>query len=365
MKSVINFFSYISCIVMYMLILPAFAADQQMQEELKELMQTYTNDKYYDCVCWLTSHNSYAHRQGGDAIKKSYYINPNQILNIKGQLEFGVRGFMIDLYYELDKNNDKTGQINIAHAPNEHSSFRFYEQSFILFLTTIKDWLDSNPEDIITLHLESYIKDNALIIKNVEEAGLKKYLFDLLDNNDNWPTLGWMRENNKRLIIFSDKREDEGNGIIGVSSTMETEYDIGKFSNCEKRLDGRQRKSPIFTFNHFYKYSVVPVFTTMAEVFRKLEYIVDTNTDLTLVNQNQYKNLVQRIALCFFQEGQWPNFMAVDNVSSLGGGERKIVIDINKNNNCCIGGYKYYNGKNDGNGMTCNEAGICYQEKKN
>ena len=40
--------------------------------------------------------------------------------------------------------------------------------------------------------------------------------------------------------------------------------------------------------------------------------------------------------MCFLQESQWPNFIAVDDVGyKKEGGERKIVLDINKNNKAC------------------------------
>ena len=337
MRKIVVSLYYINYIIVMVvvLILPALA-DVQNPKELELLMQTYTDNKYYNCVCWLTSHNSYAHRRDNTGlIKNIYYINPNQILDIKEQLEFGVRGFMIDLYYELDKNQDKTNRINMAHATNEHSSLHFYEQPLAPFLKTIKEWLDSHPNDIITLHLESYIRNYGLLVKNLKDAGLYELLFNF-DSEAKWPTLGWMRKNNKRLVIFSDKFEDAGYGIMYVSDTMETEYDIGEFPNCEKRSEGRAKKSPIFIVNHFYKFSIIPGATKTIATVRSIRSIIDKTVDLTLINQNQYQNLVRRAGICFFQEGQWPNFMAVDFIGAINGGERKITLDINSNNCCCL-----------------------------
>lgn len=93
-------------------------------------------------------------------------------------------------------------------------------------------------------------------MKIIAVAGLDKYLFDLCEYNGGkaqkgkdqcrctdrtnkklselrWPTLGEMRAQKKRLVIFSDKIEDTGYGIMYVSSTMETKYDISDYPNCE------------------------------------------------------------------------------------------------------------------------------------
>lgn len=49
--------------VIFILASPHFAnADiSNSGDEYKELMETYTNNKLYNGVCWLTSHNSFAY----------------------------------------------------------------------------------------------------------------------------------------------------------------------------------------------------------------------------------------------------------------------------------------------------------------
>lgn len=335
------------------MILPLIANAQEAIE--LALLRQYTNDRHYNCICWLTSHNSFAYRKDETgSIKNTHYLRPNQVKNIKEQLEFGVRGFMIDLYPNINKERPNTSII-LSHRRTE-MSWDNYDQEFSYpFLQTIKEWLNDpkNIDDIITIHLESYVRSYRKIVDELDaveakdknktnEPKLKSYLFDLCEYNGGksqegkaecfwpngektikWPTLGEMRQKNKRLVIFSDKAEDAGYGIMHVSRTMETQYDISNFSVCEKRLDGRVETAPVFVLNQLYSWAIVP---GLGYFKYHPAYI------------NTYEELVRRTGTCFLQEGQWPNFIAVDNVSGKGGKERELVLAINKNNkeHCCF-----------------------------
>ncbi len=101
-----------------------------------------------------------------------------------------------------------------------------------------------------------------------------------------------------------------------VSTTMETQYDLSEYPACEKSREGRSPKAPMFVMNHFYKYEPIPGARLIADFDRV----------------NEYDELLKRVSSCFYQENQWPNFIAVDNVGSKKGGERAIVIDINNRN---------------------------------
>lgn len=259
---------------------------------------------------------------------------------------------MVDLYYQ---NDDPQNSIILAHRLKPEPAFwnrRYFKQDFSSpFLTTIKKWLHDNPQDIITIHLESYVRNHKKIIDELEvadknsekeanESSLKSYLFDLCEYNggksqqgkeecfwpnDNkktikWPTLEEMRKLNKRLVIFSDKVEDAGYGIIHVSNTMETQYDISEFPVCEKRAEGRVQNALVFVMNHFHKYMAIP----------GADFIWDYSA-----KANKYSALLLRSGACCLQENKCPNFIAIDDVGLYGKGDRRIVITINKQNFMC------------------------------
>lgn len=160
-----------------------------------------------------------------------------------------------------------------------------------------------------------------------KKAGLKEYLFDLRDFNNQWPCLGKMRmtgNHGKRLVIFSDKRVNVGYGIMHTANYMETEYNLRESPACEKRGDNRAYNSNLFVMNHFYP---VPLSSAPLVTFLhgKAPYVgIDIYYGL-----NSYKNIVGRVCDCLNQERKFPNFIAVDNVG-IGGDEVLVVLDINK-----------------------------------
>lgn len=314
------------------------------------LIQSYTDNKYYHRVCWLASHNSFAYK---DDSFSSMWLHPNQKKSIQEQLLHSVRSFMVDLYYE---DNNPSKSIILAHK-NDITGGKNYVQKFSSpFLSTIKEWLNDpkHQNDIITVHLESYVQSYRKIIDTLDaidadsksgtsESNLTSYLFDLCEYNGGvakegkakcdwlnekqletkqlrWPTLGEMRQKNKRLVIFSDQVEDVGYGIMHVSNTMETQYDISAitgYSNCEMRREGRALKAPIFIMNHFYGWEAIP----------GLGYFYEAT--------NEFNEMAKRAGICALQEGQWPNFIAVDNVGSNGGKEQLIVLAVNEHSEKC------------------------------
>lgn len=310
------------------------------ESEAELLVHSYTNDRYYNQVCWLTSHNSFAYKS--DFLNQ--FLFPNQQKNIRNQLLYGVRSFMIDLYYE---NDDPNASIILAHN-NDLTGGKNYVQKFSSpFLSTIKEWVNDpkHQDDIITIHLESYIRDYDKIKDEIDNAELGEYLFDLCEYNGGktqkgkarclllddaeldlnelgWPTIGEMRERKKTIVIFSDKTEDVGKGIIHISSTMETKYDLREYPYCEMRLEGRSLQAPIFIMNHFYGMQAIPY--GIGRYYRWKD-------------ANEFYKIVTRAGECALQSGQWPNFIAFDNIGYQNNDERKIVIEINNFNRNCYG----------------------------
>lgn len=294
------------------------------KQPTKFTVNSYDDSLSYQEVCWLTSHNSFAH-PGSDLAIKMQFVH-NQTLTISEQLEYGVKSFMIDLWY---KNEDDKKEIVIAHAARIFSNRTplFFEQSFLGFLKIIENWLNTHPEDIITIHLESWVGNYEKIIEVIKTAKLYDYLFDL-DQNKNWPTLGEMRKTKKRLVIFSDTGDDKGFGIMPLEERyMETEYDLGKYEGCEMRTDHRApiHNADLFVMNHFY--GMPPMINGI--ITKLIPPFVYEKTHV-----NNYEKMRERICKCRYEIGRWPNFIAVDFVST-GGQETKIVSDINSHKIDC------------------------------
>lgn len=278
---------------------------------LHRLLNSYSSTRSYDDVCWLTSHNSFTYK---NSLFEKQFL-PNQSLTIKEQLEYGVRSFMVDLHYDSSRN------IVIAHG-----DALLFKQQLLPFLNTIKDWLDNNKDDIITIHLESYVGNYVDIMAVINTANLQGYLFDLGLSTNNWPTLGNMRANDKRLVIFSDNISDVGVGIMHTAKYMETQYDLASYPCCDMRIGNRAVTAPLFVMNHFYSIMITPRAGVWSSYFSASSEV------------NSYKRLEKRICDCINNGppfGKWPNFIAVDFAGTLGGEELKVVLDINNKSIAC------------------------------
>ena len=80
-------------------------------------------------------------------------------------------------------------------------------------LAVFKKFLEKNKSAIITLTLENYATEPGLLDSHIEASGIQNMILKPSDWNPaekkGWPTLRWMIDNNKRLVIFNDKNAAE------------------------------------------------------------------------------------------------------------------------------------------------------------
>ncbi|HBR70541.1 TPA: hypothetical protein DIC20_03510 [Candidatus Dependentiae bacterium] len=78
-------------------------------------------------------------------------------------------------------------------------------------LTTVKEFLDANKDEVIFIFIEDNVKNGKAIDEQINKSGLSSHILKPSDwdpaKEGGWPTFGWLRKNNKRLILFtsSDK----------------------------------------------------------------------------------------------------------------------------------------------------------------
>ncbi|WP_339744948.1 PQQ-binding-like beta-propeller repeat protein [uncultured Rubinisphaera sp.] len=184
----------------------------------------------YDQCCWLCSHNAFSASSSG-----WWFSQQNE--GIVWQLEVnGVRALMLDLYL---REVNGTSQVVYDHeGAGKFLHWRLNWELFSRSLREIKDWLDANPNEVVTLLLEERVRPSApgsnlnqkyantkqLLESAFQDAGLMTttpgagYVFwsdrenaaqngQLAWNvaSDGWPTLQWMVESGHRLPVFSDR----------------------------------------------------------------------------------------------------------------------------------------------------------------
>lgn len=142
---------------------------------------------------------------------------------IPGQLATGIRGLMITTYdWSLSWSSlIKEGRSVVCSHPAQESIV-FQKNGKPLYQTLhyemnrIFNFLKSHPKAVITILFEDYA-DPSKMSRDLKEIVMKNSYDPILHPSDwpaaqqkgEWPTLGWMRKNNKRLIMFTQVNESQ------------------------------------------------------------------------------------------------------------------------------------------------------------
>lgn len=124
----------------------------------------------------------------------------NQNLAVTKQLDFGIRF----LQGQTHKSPFDNSIIELCHT----SCFLEDAGTLNSFLRTVKTWLDTHPNEVVTLLLTN--QDSFPVSKLGDvfaDSGIKQYAFTPPTSPsvlamDEWPTLGEMISNGKRLVVF-------------------------------------------------------------------------------------------------------------------------------------------------------------------
>ena len=246
-------------------------------------------NRSYDQVRYVTTHNAMSNAM--DSWKQ-----PNQNLDIPAQLQAGVRGLMLDTYRAGGKN--QFDQIQVPDADPDasymcHVLCVLGKQPLAEGLEEIREFLDANPGEVITLIIESYLS-HELTATAFAEAELTPYAY--VHTGDAWPTLGQMIDAGTRLVVLQDKALEPGlPWLMNVwSHAFETHYSAAAPENFSCALNRGTSTNALFIFNHF-----------LTGVFGAPELAEQVNYNPFLLN---------RINECEAFHGSPGNFVTVDFV---------------------------------------------------
>ncbi|KAF2014618.1 hypothetical protein BU24DRAFT_217683 [Aaosphaeria arxii CBS 175.79] len=153
-------------------------------------------DKAYNNITHLGAHNSPFLRDS----TTSFSTSGNQYYNTRTQLESGVRL----LSGQVHKKNNTSGNSawHMCHSSCDLLDAGTLEE----WLSEIKSWMDSNPNDVVTVLLVN--SDNASPAElgaSFESTGLDKLAYSppsLSQPPETWPTLQSLISNGTRLMTF-------------------------------------------------------------------------------------------------------------------------------------------------------------------
>ena len=228
-------------------------------------------EKRYNEISYLVTHN---------AMSSSHdrWIFPNHNKGLLDQLEDGVRGLSWDIHYHDE-------MVYLCHG-----YCWLGKRKLAVDLGILRDWLEQNPREIVSIFFESYVnKDD--VKRSFEEAGLIRYLH-YQPPGEEWPKIIEMIDSNKRLVVFTSR--DGGisdwyhDGWEYMWDTSFSYKSVEDFSCIRGR--GRKKKFSLYSINHFLTNPLAS-----KRLAKKANPIV-----------------YQRAIECWKETGQRPNFIFVD-----------------------------------------------------
>lgn len=295
-------------------------------------------DRPYNDVSFEATHNSMT------ALDENYFL-AEQPTGIIGQLDAGVRVFLIDSWYGQSTNrpgvianSDATraqavAQANATFGPSTvQSALRLRNSLNVtprgpvgLFLchelcelgatdwpkvmSQVKSWMDRHPREVVTFFVQDVVKP-ADVASMLGQAGLLDLVYTPPAKGQDWASLGQMISSGKRLIWL---QENEGGGttypwmLYGPQWSQDTEYTNPTVSSFSCTLKRGEPDNPIFLMNHW------------------LSGFGSLQADAKKVNaRSVLLPLAQR---CESERGQIPNYVAVNyyNLGDL----RSVVQTLN------------------------------------
>ena len=226
----------------------------------------------FDEVAYVTTHNAMANKADG-------FIGPNQNEDIPTQLADGVRGLMLDIHVD-------EGEVVLCHGYCSLGRVLLVDG-----LGQIRDFLEANPREVVTILFETYVSNDDTGAAFVE-AGLEDMLHAQIAGEP-WPALEEMIDSGRRLVVFTDHQSETYPWLHRTwDHCFDTDWaaeTLDDFS-CD-RLRG-SADNPLFILNHFLTAPIA--FPHLAE------------------QANANPGFIERAQDCMAVHDTIPNFVTVD-----------------------------------------------------
>ncbi|GAA5866495.1 hypothetical protein JCM3774_004702 [Rhodotorula dairenensis] len=250
-------------------------------------------DRQYSNVSVIGAHNSYGVSKGNLAANQNY--------TVATQLDNGIRMLQVQGHMNGDS-------LHLCHT----SCFLLDAGTFTSYLSTVKTWLDNNPNEVITLLLVN--SDGiapAVWAQSYSDSGLSKYVYTPANvpiGYSEWPTLQEMINAGTRVVSFLAQNADVSSVpylIDEFTNIWETPYDVtdNAFPCTVDRVTGSP-ENKMYLINHFLDVNMTVLGMTIP---------VPATSELETTNAvSGSGSLGAQASECAAQHGYNPTFTLVD-----------------------------------------------------
>lgn len=260
-------------------------------------------------VTFVGAHDSYA---------VGTSIAANQDYDMTRQLNDGIR------MLQVQAHNGSDGQIHLCHT----SCSLLDAGTLATYLSPVKSWLDSNPNDVVSLLIVNNDDLPASTFGSVfSSVGLDSLAYTPSSASlasTAWPTLGEMIDSGKRLVVFMDFKADftEVPYIVDeFTNVWETAFDVtDQTFNCEVNRTGTA-DNKMYLINHFLDENETLLGTTFPVPNKDLLNVTNSASGTG--------SLGLQAQQCGAQWGKYPNFMLVDFYDYGGGSVFQVAAQLN------------------------------------
>ncbi|MBE0609441.1 MAG: hypothetical protein IH609_08680 [Dehalococcoidia bacterium] len=296
-------------------------------------------DRRLDEVAFVATHNSMS------AAEEPGWYFASHTRGIADQLDDGVRGLLIDVYYGYATNRGVRTDPELVDIPGRiesslgaeaaraaenlfgsigpippgarkslylcHAYCELGATAFDRTLTSLRRFLDQNPNEVVILFLQDYVSPF-----DVEAAFTRTQIIDYVytfENGKPLPTLREMIEVDRRIVVLSENVGDTPAPPWyhdGFKLTQETPYEFRSVADLSCRPNRGLPGSPLFQLNHWIA-RMTPL-PSDAEVLNAYHFLLGRARQCEL-ERGRVQNL---IAVNFYEVGDV--FRVVDTLNGVG-----------------------------------------------
>jgi hypothetical protein len=223
-------------------------------------------------------------------------------------------------------------------------------QDSLQFFTRLAKLMSENPKEVFILILESYTNQRSktngaaqysdadarqILQADLEKSGLARFAYKLTASqstqNASWPTLGDLRKQQKRVIIFTTNMQDvEGSSYLNPlhSFFRSTHWETAKIENCGMADD--HTPAGLFHMGVGPEASI-PHDSVLGKGLKMINKIKNTGivqqSDYAKVNSKE--EILKRIEKCHAvqPDAKHPNIISGDYVEK--GDMKNVINDLN------------------------------------